>query len=204
MEHLINQILLSAETVVILGQILGTMSGCTCRAAWIMDRMPDRCLHQWSVGKENDGTSFQAAGLAALQLTLWICVLWHTCRIIMWWIWLVGSKVGMSGCTWMTVRAVVRSSVESTLNVFLVFCVLVGCARFGRQQGHVVTERVQWSTVTRRGRLTELLCYLYKRTKKGKNSEVSHNPNLNQHTNICWPNKPTLIYMSMFYSWSND
>lgn len=57
-------------------------------------------------------------------------------------------------------RAVVGSPVESALNVLLVFCVLVECARFGRQQGHVVTERVQWSTVTRGGRLTELLCYL--------------------------------------------
>lgn len=132
------------------------------------NQMPARGRHQWLVGKENDGPSSQAAGLAALQLTLWIGVLWHTCRIIMWCVWLVGSKVGMSGCTWVTVRGVVRSSVESTLNVFLVFCVLVECARFGRQQGHVVTESVQWSAVTRGGRLTELLCHLCKVKKRFK------------------------------------
>lgn len=135
------------------------MSCCACRTAWMFDRMPDRCWHQWLVVEENNGPSSQTAGLASLQ-TLWIGALWYTCSIIMWCIWLVGRKVGMSGCTWVTVRAVVGPSVESTLNVFLVFCVLVKCARFGRQQRHVVTERVQRSTVTRGGRLTELLCYL--------------------------------------------
>lgn len=123
-----------------------------------------RSPHTWLVGKENDGPSFQTAGSAALQLA--IGVLWHTCRIITWCIWLVCSKGGTSGCTWVGVRRVVRSSVESALNIFLVFCVLVECAGFGRQQGHVVTERVQWSAVTRGGRLTQLLCYLYKVQKR--------------------------------------
>lgn len=126
--------------------------------------MLDRSPHPSLVGKENDGPSFQTSGSAALQLA--IGVLWHTCRIITWCIWLVCRKGGISGCTWVAVRGVVRSSVESTLNIFLVFCVLVECAGFGRQQGHVVTERVQWSTVTRRGRLTQLLCYLYKVQKR--------------------------------------
>lgn len=122
--------------------------------------------HQWLVGKENDSPSSQTAGLAALQLALWIGALWHTCRIIMWGVWLVGSKVGKSGCTWVTMRGQVRSSVEPTLDVFLVFCVLVECATFGRQQGHVVSERVQWSTVTRGGCLTKLLCYFCKVQKR--------------------------------------
>lgn len=138
---------------------MGTTSGCACRTASrqhrMIDRVPVRRQQQCSVGKEDDGSSLQTPGLAALQCTLWI--LWHTCRIINWCSGLVGSKVG---CTWVTMRAVVGSPVESALNVLLVFCVLVECARFGRQQGHVVTERVQWSTVTRGGRLTELLCYL--------------------------------------------
>lgn len=97
----------------------------------------------------------QTAGLATLQ-----CVHWHTCRIITWFTWLVGSMVFMPGSTWVTMRAVVGAAVQSSLDVFLVFCVLVGCARFERQLGHVMTERVQWSAVTRWGCLTELLCYL--------------------------------------------
>lgn len=143
--------------------------------------------HWWtdrqSVVKENDCSSPQAAGLATLQMTLWSGVLRCTCRIIMWCTCVVGSKVGMPGCTWVAVHAVVRPPVQSTLDVFLVFCVLVGCARFGRQEGHVMTEGVQRSAVTRGGRLAELLCHLCNVQRK------KHSGQRQPVVYMCWTNK---------------
>lgn len=122
-------------------------------------QMSDDNGYRSAVG-ENDSHSFETAGLTSLQLTLWISVLRRTCRIIKWSTRLVGSDMGTAGCTWVTVRAVIGAAVQSTLDVFLVFCVLVEWARFGRQQGHIMTERLQRSAVIRGCCLTELLCHL--------------------------------------------
>ena len=60
----------------------------------------------------------------------------------------------------MAVRAVVGPSVESALDVLLVFRVLAQRAALGGQQGRVMAERVQWPAVTCRGSLAQLLSYL--------------------------------------------
>lgn len=133
------------------------MGGDFCRR--VAEWMRDVSGYQSAV-KENDSSSFQTAGLTSLQLTLWIRFLWRTCRIIKWGTQLVGSQGDTAGCTWVTMCAVVGAAVQSTLDVLLVFCVLVEWARFGRQQGHIMTERVQWSAVIRGCGLTELLCHL--------------------------------------------
>lgn len=143
------------------GQCVGILSGCAGSLQWLIYWMAAICWHCWSVSQENDGSSLQTAGLASLQLTaLWIVAVWHTCRIITGCVWLVGSEVGVTGCTWVPMSAAVASPIKPTFDVLLVFSVLVECAGFGRQQGHVVTERVQCSTVSRGGSLTELLCHL--------------------------------------------
>lgn len=111
----------------------------------------------------------------AFQSFLWLPAIRDTCRRTMRRLWRVGIKVGVSGCTWVTECCLVRSSVESALNVFFIFCVLVKCTRFGRQQGHVGTKRVQWSTVTGCC-LTQFLCYLceyYRRSKQIRGKKKS-------------------------------
>lgn len=117
---------------------------------------------------ENGGHSSLAACLAAFQLIRRLPTIRDTWRRTMRRPWLAGGKVGMSGCTWVAECCLVGPSVQSALNVFFIFCVLVECARFGRQQGHVGTERVQWSTVAGCC-LTQLLCYLCNFKKRFEN-----------------------------------
>lgn len=127
-------------------------------------------MDQSSLGEKYDRSSPQATSQATLQMTVWSGVLLDTCRIIMWCTWLDGSEAGTAGCTWVAVGAVVSAPVQSTLDVFLVFRVLVEGARFRRQQGHIMAERVQGSAVTSRGSLTQLLCYfcIVKKKKRQK------------------------------------
>lgn len=63
-------------------------------------------------------------------------------------------------------RAVVGPPVQSALDVLLVLRVLVRCAGFGRQQGHVVAEGVQRAAVAGGGGLTELLRNLWSTERK--------------------------------------